>query len=353
MNEKNLEELTASCPDNLSIDVSTISHDTNFLYKIHVPFEITYGCCSGGGSDDYINLTTLSEKGAYFSQETVELHNYVFQNLGGHYHNYYEFLIVLNGEVHQQIEGKDFLYTSGTCCLINRNLVHKEYYTGKCQLLFLGLSPKFIDQLIQSFASSYFEIEKELKDTELYHFVTSDLQKSDSKMYLDFIPRFQNTNAKNILHEITESLMQELLFPAFGSTFQVQASICKIINYLSSDHFHCTVVNLDDNSDRLLFSHIEHLLAESDGRLSRAELAASLNYSGDYINRIIKKYAGMCLHNFAMEFCLKKAAELIRSSNRSVSDIAVQLGFSNRTYFYRIFKEKYGVTPREYRVRAS
>lgn len=346
-----LQEFAANYTENSSIDVSSINRETNFLYKINVPFQITYEYCSGNDNADYINITTLSEKGIYFSQESVELHNYVFRTLGGHYHDYYEFLIVLNGEVHQQIEGKDYLYTTGMCCLINRNLVHKEYYTQSTQLLFLGFSSKFIEQLIMSCELSYFDKEKDIKNTELYKFIISDLQHPDSKMYLDFIPVYQNTNAKSTLHELTENLMHEILFPTFGSTFQIQAYLSKVLNYLSSDDFHCTTVNLNDNSDRLLFSRIEHLLQESNGRLSRAALAKSLNYSGDYINRIVNKYSGMCLHDYAMEFCLKKSAELIRTSNNSISDISLQLGFSNRTYFYRIFKEKYGMTPREYRAK--
>ncbi len=352
MKSNDLKEFASNFLENTSIDVSSVNHETSFLYKITVPFQVTYEYCSGNGENDYINIMTLSEKEAFFSQEAVKLHNYVFKTLGGHYHDYYEFLIVLEGEVHQQIEGRDYLYPAGTCCLINRNLTHKEYYGGTAKLLFLGFTPSFINQIINSYKQAYFDIEKRIADTELFDFIDADLQHPDSKRYLDFIPASKNTHARTNLHELTENLMHEILFPQFGSTFQVQALLCKILDYLSSDYFHCTSVNLSDNSDRLLFSRIEHLLDENNGRLSRSELATMLNYSGDYINRIVNKYSGMCLHDFAMDFCLVKAAEMIRTTNISVSDIAIRLGFSNRTYFYKLFKNKYGVTPKEYRKNA-
>ncbi|MGE9965791.1 helix-turn-helix domain-containing protein [Fusicatenibacter saccharivorans] len=50
-----------------------------------------------------------------------------------------------------------------------------------------------------------------------------------------------------------------------------------------------------------------------------------------------------------MTFTLKKAEHLLSDTTASISSIALQLGFNNRTHFYKIFKGKYGITPGEYR----
>jgi AraC-like DNA-binding protein len=83
--------------------------------------------------------------------------------------------------------------------------------------------------------------------------------------------------------------------------------------------------------------------------MSRVELEQQLNYSGDYLNRIVNKYSGMCLFDYGMNFCLKKAAQYLIETNESINTIATRLNFSNRTHFYNLFKGKYGVTPKEYR----
>lgn len=57
----------------------------------------------------------------------------------------------------------------------------------------------------------------------------------------------------------------------------------------------------------------------------------------------------MCLHDYAVQFSLKKAAAMLADTTLSVSDICLQLGFSNRTYFYKLFYERYHMTPKEYR----
>lgn len=50
-----------------------------------------------------------------------------------------------------------------------------------------------------------------------------------------------------------------------------------------------------------------------------------------------------------MTFCFKKAERLLKESNLSVSEIALQLKFTNRTHFYNLFRKKYGMTPQEWR----
>ena len=83
--------------------------------------------------------------------------------------------------------------------------------------------------------------------------------------------------------------------------------------------------------------------------MPRAQLEQLLNYSGDYLNRIVNRYTGLCLFDYGMTFCLKKAAQYLSETDESVSSIATKLHFSNRTHFYALFKAKYGVTPKEFR----
>ena len=75
-----------------------------------------------------------------------------------------------------------------------------------------------------------------------------------------------------------------------------------------------------------------------------------LNYNSDYINRVIKKYTGQTLSDYSRAFLLKEAAELLKNTDKRVGEICEELGYTNRSHFNRLFIERYGMPPAEYRA---
>lgn len=101
----------------------------------------------------------------------------------------------------------------------------------------------------------------------------------------------------------------------------------------------------------LLFSRIGHLMEDTDGHMSRSDLEKALCYSGNYMNTIVNKYTEMCFYDYGLTFTMKKAAHLLAETDLTISAIETRLGLTNRTHFYKLFRERYGVTPGEYRKR--
>ena len=336
-----------------SINVQNTQSDINRFYHMDVPFQVTLEYCSGPEPEAYVNVITLSADRSVLYQETSAAKNYTHTNDVLHFHDFFEFVIVLEGNIVQKIEGKDYQYAAGSCCLINRSLCHLEHYHDKCKVLFIGMSPEFVSELFASAKASAFQREKEICNSDIYQFITADLKNPGEKAYLDFIPTYQNQQHTTKLHSLAEEMIHMLLYPEFGASYQIRGLLCAFMSYLSSpQYYHCSNICLDTSSDFLIISRVTHLFEERDGRISRTEFETLLNYSGDYLNRIINKYTGMCLYDYGMTFCLKKAAKYLTETNESISTIAEKLHFTNRTHFYSLFKEKYGVTPKKYRENA-
>lgn len=333
-----------------SIKVQNGESDFSRFYRMNVPFQLTLEYCNGPNPEDYVNIITMSSTKAVLYQEPLADKNDSYKKNAPHLHDFFEFVIVLEGNIVQKIEGKEYLYTAGSCCLINRSLRHMEHYTSRCKVLYIGLSPDFITELFASAQTSAFVSETQIYNSELYQFISSDLENPGKRAYLDFIPAYQNHLHATHLHGMAESMIQTLLCPGFGASYQINGLLCAFLSYLSSQKFyHCTNIRLDTNSDFLLFARITRLFEESDGRMTRTELEQFLNYSGDYLNRIVNKFTDMCLYDYGMTFCLKKAAKRLTETDESISAITAGLKFTNRTHFYALFKEKYGITPKEYR----
>lgn len=85
-----------------------------------------------------------------------------------------------------------------------------------------------------------------------------------------------------------------------------------------------------------------------DGITAR-EAAQALGYNPDYLTQILKADTGMTLCEYLNDIRLKEAKKLLLNSNRTVSEIAYEVGFLDEKYFMRLFRRKENVTPTEYR----
>lgn len=328
-----------------------LNEQNNSIYQIKTPFQLTYIAYNSEEEPQTLNITTLSGKYAHQYTQKLSEHHLQFNKRILHFHDYFELVVVLEGTVTQLIEDKEYHYTPGSCCLINRSLYHIEDYSDSARVLFIGFSVDFIKKLFEDCKTAEFSQEKEILQSDFYKFIEEDLDNPGGKIYLDYIPTIESPNSQNLLHNINSRLMEILLHPVFGATYQIKGLFSSLIFTLSnSSYFHCSKMNLTQTADALIFSRISHLIEEKHGRISREELSKQLNYSGDYINRIIHKFTGLCLFDYSMNFCMKKAAEELIHSQKSINEIANELNFSNKTHFYKLFKEKYGITPKEFRM---
>ena len=89
----------------------------------------------------------------------------------------------------------------------------------------------------------------------------------------------------------------------------------------------------------------------SEQGLTNADIASHFNYHPYYINRIIKSEVGTPLRSYIIDQRLDAAREGLLSSEDSVSLVAERAGFSSPSYFVKMFREREGITPLEYRRR--
>ena len=352
-----------SAPQDLSVGMSLPGNEINTVFdtinpesehrhflQILVPWQITYQFCSGDDSEDYVNSVTLSPGHSYFNRESYVTHDYLFNHRTQHFHDFYEIMIVLDGVVTQKIEDHDYRYFAGSSCVINRGLRHTESFQGPARVLFLGFTVPFIRELFNFCKMSSFRSEKDFFQTDLYRFLKADMDSPNKKAYLDLLPVFYNQTSSEILHDLTEKLLDTLIRPEFGSDFTARGLLCRILGYLASpSNFHATCVSMSSERDHLLYSRVIHILEERRGQATRQDLESVLNYSGDYLNRIVKKYSGKSLVECSLSMRIKNAAEMLASTDLPVLEVAVSCGFSNKTHFYRNFKDVYGTTPNIYR----
>ena len=90
-----------------------------------------------------------------------------------------------------------------------------------------------------------------------------------------------------------------------------------------------------------------------DENLSRdisLEMAAEfVGVSSFYLSKLFKEEKGETFINFISDKRLEKSRQLLSETSLSIKEITAEVGYNDQNYFSRIFKSKYGISPKEYR----
>jgi len=98
-------------------------------------------------------------------------------------------------------------------------------------------------------------------------------------------------------------------------------------------------------------------LEEADRRLedgfSVSDLVRACERTHPYVTTTFTRFLGMPPRAYLLERKLERAAVLLSNSTRPILQISVALGFGSLSYFYKRFKEKYGLSPAKYRAKSG
>jgi len=111
------------------------------------------------------------------------------------------------------------------------------------------------------------------------------------------------------------------------------------------------------NAHQGILERFEHLLndyystdkPQTIGLPSVAYCARELHLSANYFGDLVKKETGTVAHEYIQTKVIGLAKEKIFDINKSISEVAYELGFKYPQHFTRLFKQKLGVSPNEYR----
>ncbi len=103
----------------------------------------------------------------------------------------------------------------------------------------------------------------------------------------------------------------------------------------SSTSFHKTVIDYIDKN----FSD----------NITSQDIAKILHLNNSYFCRLFKKNFGLPFQNYLSFYRIEKSKSLLRKTDLSVLEVALKVGFNSQSYYSKLFKNHYLLTPSEYR----
>lgn len=139
-----------------------------------------------------------------------------------------------------------------------------------------------------------------------------------------------------------------LLKPLSADNLQVTLyKVCEMINDESVSNF---AIPPMENENGQLFTEIVHFINEHlCERLSLSILSQKFHYSEDYISAYFKRSSSICFIDYINICRVAKVKELLKSTDKSLGEIAELTGFSDYRYMNKVFYHFMHITPSQYR----
>lgn len=281
---------------------------------------------SGGGF--LIDSDKLLAKGKLI---TVRPHTR-FAAFPMHTHNYVEIMYMCSGQTIHQIEGRPPLtLRTGELLFLNQHASHAVERAGEedVGVNFIVL-PQFFDVALNLIGT----------DNVLGKFLLSGLRQSGGEMSC---LHFRVAEAPTV-QNLVENLVWSLVHPQPNARRINQATmgllLLQLLNYTE---------DLEEASGNGAVLAALREIEENYRTADLTRLAAELHVSLPYLSAAVHRATGRTFKELLLEKRLSKAAQLLRETRLTTQDIILAVGYENTSYFYRAFRARFGVTPKDYR----
>ena len=249
-----------------------------------------------------------------------------------HNHNYVEIMYMCSGQTVHTLEGKPPLtLRAGELLFLNQHASHGVELAeeGDVGVNFIVL-PQFFDYALTLIGT----------DNVLGRFLLSGLRQNGGEIScLHFrvseVPMVQN---------LVENLIWGLVHPQPNARRINQATmgllLLQLLNYTE---------DLEEASGNGAVLAALREIEENYRTADLTRLAGELHVSLPYLSAAVHRATGHTFEDLLLEKRLSKAAQLLRETRLTTQDIILAVGYENTSYFYRVFRERFGVTPKDYR----
>ena len=247
-----------------------------------------------------------------------------------HWHDELEIIYVKNGFLTVNISGENYIGKPGDAFVVSPGNLHfmgsqtgtVDYFTFLFPLKYIAFRTDDMldDKLIEPLNSGHLMISPEIKDTvkeqceQLARVYAAEIDESESK--------------------ITGQIRKKIILLQF-------------IHELWKKGF--IVENDTTGRNTVEKEMVSYIQQNYTGKILLREFGEQFHLSEKYISRYFKEHFHITLSQYVTYLRLEHAKQMLQETDISVTEVAMQSGYQNISYFIRSFKKTYGVSPLKYR----
>lgn len=272
--------------------------------------------------------TTISDisKVSIYTSANISFH---FLNVAypmEHYHTHWEIPVILHGSIKHTVNGKEYIQTSGECCVIRPNDRHKLSYVNNKNKDYLLLNIAFNCELAKKILSVYTDFDALLnaKENLVFSIPSEDVNLIYNKALM-IQGQFQDLYEKQTL-----LLTERILISFFEHRLTYNNSMPLWIN-----------------------DFITKLKNPNSFTLKIVDIVKDAPYQHSQLSKLFKEYTGLTIKQYINENKMIYSKTLLSSTKMSMLEISEKLGYDSLSSFNHLFIKKFSITPSQYRKKYS
>lgn len=260
----------------------------------------------------------------------IEARFYLSEDTGSyvspHWHDSLEMVYMLEGSITVVQENSKTVLHTNEFNIINSRVIH-SVVSGKNKALVLQIPKEVLKKYVSDFEAYIFEVNMQPQN-EVQRTRLDKMKKIFTDMYVVY-----NIQPEGYLLRFN-SLLYELLF-----------------NLIHSYSVKLTQDKMDKNNRKLekvdeIMVYVKNHYKE---RWTIHSLASHFGYSDDYLSKFFKQQTGMTIIEYLYTIRITRVYQALINTDRNIREIFEEYGCSNYRVAMRVFREKYGCTPKEKR----
>jgi AraC-like DNA-binding protein len=263
----------------------------------------------------------------------VELHSWNIHNPKGyrkfklkspHFHDEFQIGYLKKGLIENDYRNEKITIAPKQLYIIEPKEIHSEFIVNEKEVLFDFI---FIPVCLMEEASN------DLMDIELGKFAFKELL---------------------IRNEVLNSVLLQKLQTAFNSfenttsLFEREQSLVDFISFVSASQPNLKEQSLQRVSKNIVRNVKDYMIENIFTTISLDTLAKEMSVSKFHLGRIFHSDTNMTLHKYLLNLKICKAKDLL-NNDHGIGDVALKLGFTDKSHFIKCFKKATSQTPGEFR----
>ena len=247
-----------------------------------------------------------------------------------HWHDEFEIIYVKSGFLTVSISGENYIGKPGDAFVVSPGNLHfmgsqtgnVDYFTFLFPLKYISFRTDDIldDKLLEPLNSGHLIISPEIEDT----------VKEQCEQLVEIYGAKKEESQSKITAQIkTKIILLQFILEMWEKGFIIE-------NDKSGRN----------TIEKEMISYIQQNFME---KISLKEFSEQFHLSEKYISRYFKEHFHITLSQYITHLRLEHAKQLLQDTDIPVTEIAMQSGYQNVSYFIRSFKKTYGVSPLKYR----